>query len=129
MEKILLDFIKWMGTLSEEERCQNMQTLQDMFAPSPTHTDFKRLKGALKRSENRVKQLENKLQGLNSSPFEQLYKSLCHSPEYNDIRKRIIAAQLYRNLAKQNRELLRHNRTLQADVAALICKLHQGESK
>ena len=41
-----------------------MGILMNLFAPSPSHEDFKRLKGALKRKENRVIQLEAELRKL-----------------------------------------------------------------
>lgn len=126
---MLTEFIKWMAELTEEQRSQHMQTLEDLFDPTPAHADFKRLKGALKRKERRIKQLEAESKQLQKPTFEQLYKSICRSPEYYEIRERIAAAQLYRNLAKQNRDLLRRNRMLQADVETLIYKLHQAEKK
>lgn len=62
---MLEEFVKWMASLSEMERGQKMDVLINLFAPSPSHEDFKRLKGALKRKENRVKQLESKIEKLN----------------------------------------------------------------
>lgn len=121
----MTEFIKWLASLPDEERNQHMQTLEDLFAPTPTHADFKRLKGALKRREKRIKQLEEENKKLLKPTFEQLYKSICRSPVYIEIRDRITAAQLYRNLAEHNRDLLRRNRMLQADVENLIYKLHQ----
>lgn len=61
---MLEEFVKWMASLSEMERGQKMDVLINLFAPSPSHDDFKRLKGALKRRENRVKQLEAKVERL-----------------------------------------------------------------
>lgn len=55
---MLEEFVKWMAALPEDERGQKMEILMNIFAPSPSHEDFKRLKGALKRRENRVMQLE-----------------------------------------------------------------------
>ena len=55
---MLEEFVKWMAALPEWERDQKMEILLNLFAPSPTHEDFQRLKGALKRKEKRVKQLE-----------------------------------------------------------------------
>ncbi|MBP3432325.1 MAG: hypothetical protein IJZ50_00715 [Alistipes sp.] len=52
------EFVKWMAALPEWERDQKMETLINFFAPNPAHEDFQRLKGALKRKEKRVKQLE-----------------------------------------------------------------------
>lgn len=52
------EFVKWMASLPEEERGIKMETLMNLFAPSPSHEDFKRLKGALKRRENKIRQLE-----------------------------------------------------------------------
>lgn len=55
---MLEEFIKWIAALPEWERDQKMEILINLFAPSPAHEDFQRLKGALKRKEKRVKQLE-----------------------------------------------------------------------
>ena len=55
---MLEEFVKWMALLPEWERDQKMDTLISLFAPNPAHEDFQRLKGALKRKEKRVKQLE-----------------------------------------------------------------------
>lgn len=52
------EFVKWMATLPEWERDQKLEILLNLFAPSPAHEDFQRLKGALKRKEKMVKQLE-----------------------------------------------------------------------
>ena len=51
---MLEEFVKWMASQTELERGQKMGILMNLFAPSPSHEDFKRLKGALKRKENRV---------------------------------------------------------------------------
>lgn len=61
---MLEEFVKWMASLPELERDQKIDVLINIFAPSPSHEDFKRLKGALKRKENRVKQLEAKVERL-----------------------------------------------------------------
>lgn len=45
---MLEDFAKWMASLPEFEREQKMEVLMSLFAPSPSHEDFKRLKGALR---------------------------------------------------------------------------------
>ena len=55
---MLEEFVKWMAQLPELERDQKMEVLMNLFATSTSHEDFKRLKGALKRKENRIKQLE-----------------------------------------------------------------------
>lgn len=55
---MLEKFVKWMTALPDWERDQKMEILINFFAPSPAHEDFQRLKGALKRKEKRVKQLE-----------------------------------------------------------------------
>lgn len=67
---MLEEFVKWMAALPEWERDQKMEILLNLFAPSPTHEDFQRLKGALKRKEKRVKQLEAE----NSRLIEKLKK-------------------------------------------------------
>ena len=64
------EFVKWMATLPEWERDQQMEILINFFAPSPAHEDFHGLKGALKRKEKRVKQLEAE----NSRLIEKLKK-------------------------------------------------------
>lgn len=55
---MLEEFVKWMAALPEWERDQKMEILINIFASSPAHEDFKRLKGALKRKEKKIKQLE-----------------------------------------------------------------------
>lgn len=55
---MLEDFVKWMATLSEWERDQKMDIIINIFAPNPAHEDFQRLKGALKRKEKKIRQLE-----------------------------------------------------------------------
>ena len=55
---MLEEFVKWMAALPEWERDQKMEILLNLFAPSPAHEDFQRLKGALKRKGKRIKQLE-----------------------------------------------------------------------
>lgn len=67
---MLEEFVKWMAALPEWERDQKMEILINFFAPSPSHEDFHRLKGALKRKEKRVKQLEAE----NSRLIEKLNK-------------------------------------------------------
>ena len=52
---MLEDFVKWMASLPEFEREQKMEVLMSLFAPSPSHEDFKRLKGALSRKEKRIR--------------------------------------------------------------------------
>ena len=67
---MLEEFVKWMAALPEWERDQKMEILINFFTPSPAHEDFQRLKGALKRKEKRVKQLEAE----NSRLIEKLKK-------------------------------------------------------
>ena len=67
---MLEEFVKWMASLSDWERDQKMEILLNLFAPSPAHEDFQRLKGALKRKGKRVKQLEAE----NSRLIEKLKK-------------------------------------------------------
>ena len=45
---MLEDFVKWMASLPEFEREQKMEVLMSLFAPSQSHEDFKRVKGALR---------------------------------------------------------------------------------
>lgn len=74
-----------------------MDILINLFAPSPSHDDFKRLKGAVKRREKRIRQLETEVRRLEEAKtrkptFEELYKSICRSPNYLDLQRRILAA-------------------------------------
>ena len=57
---MLEEFVKYMASLSEFEREQKMDILMNLFAPSPSHDDFKRLKGAVKRRDKRIRQLEGR---------------------------------------------------------------------
>lgn len=122
---MLEDFVKWMASLPEFEREQKMEVLMSLFAPSPSHEDFKRLKGALSRKEKRISQLESVIQQKQSNTFDNLFRSICRSADYDDIKRRIVAAKLYKAISKQNAELRRKNKELQRDVSVLISKLHQ----
>lgn len=116
------EFVKWMAALPEEVRGLKMEMLINLFAPSPSHLDFKRLKGAIARKEYRIRQLETQLKEQSKPTFEQLCKSICQAPDYSDLRARIVAADLYRQILYRNRLLLRRNRDLQADIERLIEK-------
>lgn len=116
------EFVKWMAALPEEERGLKMEMLINLFAPSPSHLDFKRLKGAIARKEKRINELENQLKEQSKPTFEQLCKSICQAPDYSDLRARIVAADLYRQILYRNRLLLRRNHELQADIERLIEK-------
>lgn len=116
------EFVKWMAALPEEERGLKMEILINLFAPSPSHLDFKRLKGAIARKEKRINELENQLKEQSKPTFEQLCKSICQAPDYSDLRARIVAADLYRQILYRNRLLLRRNHELQADIERLIEK-------
>lgn len=116
------EFVKWMAALPEEERGLKMEILINLFAPSPSHLDFKRLKGAISRKEKRINELENQLKEQSKPTFEQLCKSICQAPDYSDLRARIVAADLYRQILYRNRLLLRRNHELQADIERLIEK-------
>ena len=118
---MLEEFVKYMASLSEFEREQKMDVLMNLFAPSPSHDDFKRLKGAVKRRDKRIRQLEAEVHKLEEEKtrkptFEELYKSICRSPNYLDLQRRILAAQLYRTLANQNTTLRRKNKVLQSEI-------------
>ena len=115
-------FVQWMAALPEEERGLKMEILINLFAPSPSHLDCKRLKGAIARKEKRINELENQLKEQSKPTFEQLCKSICRAPDYSDLRARIVAADLYRQILYRNRLLLRRNRELQADIERLIEK-------
>ena len=115
-------FVQWMAALPEEERGLKMEILINLFAPSPSHLDCKRLKGAIARKEKRINELENQLKEQSKPTFEQLCKSICRAPDYSDLRARIVAADLYRQILYRNRLLLRRNRELQAEIERLIEK-------
>lgn len=129
---MLEEFVKYMASLSEFEREQKMDVLMNLFAPSPSHDDFKRLKGAVKRRDKRIRQLEAEVHKLEEAKtrkptFEELYKSICRSPNYLDLQRRILAAQLYRTLANQNTTLRRKNKVLQSEIERLVYRLHHPE--
>lgn len=129
---MLEEFVKYMALLSEFEREQKMDILMNLFAPSPSHDDFKRLKGAVKRRDKRIRQLEAEVSKLEEAKtrkptFEELYKSICRSPNYLDLQRRILAAQLYRMLANQHMALRRKNKELQSEIERLVYKLHHPE--
>ncbi|MBR3794126.1 MAG: hypothetical protein IKK27_09400 [Alistipes sp.] len=117
---MLEDFVKWLALLPEEERNQKIDTVINLFAPNPSREDFKRLKGALKRKENRVKQLEAEIQRVQKPSLDTLFESICHAPDYPELRKRIVAAQLYRNLSMQNKALIKKNNELESEIYRLI---------
>ena len=114
-------FVKWMASLPEFERDQKMELLMSLFAPSPSHEDFKRLKGALMRRDKYIKQLESELCKAPQRTFEEIFTNISHCPDYQNIRKRIVAAKLYKNLAQQNKALLHRNNQLKFEN----CKLHR----
>ena len=129
---MLEEFVKYMASLSEFEREQKMDILMNLFAPSPSHDDFKRLKGAVKRRDKRIRQLEAEVHKLEEAKtrkptFEELYKSICRSPNYLDLQRRILAAQLYRMLANQHMALRRKNKVLQSEIERLVYRLHHPE--
>lgn len=119
------DFVKWMASLDEFEREQKMDTLINLFAPNPSHEDFKRLKGALKRKEKRIKELENQIPKIKQSAFDDIYTSICRDDDYPKLKKQVISEKLYRNLATANNELQRKNLELQSDITTLLAKLGQ----
>ena len=49
-----------MASLPESERAIKMDILINLFAPSQSHEDFKRLKAAYKRKEKIIKKLKKK---------------------------------------------------------------------
>ena len=63
------DFVKWMASLSECEKEQKMEALMNLFAPSPSHEDFKRLKAAYKRKEKMVEKLKKEKETVEDSPL------------------------------------------------------------
>lgn len=115
------DFVKWMASLPKFEQEQRMEILMNLFAPSSSHEDFKRLKGALKRRDDRIKQLEDELQRSSQHAFEKLFMNIRQCPDYSNIKRRIVAAKLYKNLAQQNKALLHRNNQLEFGN----CKLHK----
>ncbi len=122
---MLEEFVKWMASLPEFEREQKMDILINLFAPNPSHEDFKRLKGALKRKEKRILQLEAEKKKTQKPTFEELCASIYSGPDFQNLKKRIVVAYLYRNLAEQNKKLRRKNKELQADIKQLVYKLNQ----
>ena len=115
------DFVKWMASLPKFEQEQKMEILMNLFAPSSSHEDFKRLKGALKRRDDRIKQLEDELQRSSQHALEKLFMNIRQCPDYSNIKRRIVAAKLYKNLAQQNKAQLHRNNQLEFEN----CKLHR----
>ena len=115
------DFVKWMASLPKFEQEQKMEILMNLFAPSSSYEDFKRLKGALKRRDDRIKQLEDELQRSSQHAFEKLFMNIRQCPDYSNIKRRIVAAKLYKNLAQQNKAQLHRNTQLEFEN----CKLHR----
>ena len=126
---MLEEFIKWMAQLPELERDQKMEVLMNLFAPSTSHEDFKRLKGALKRKENRIKQLEAEKKKAMKKNFDEYIKTICQHPDYPEIKSRIVAVHLYRNVVNWNNELSRQNQELQNEVKRLTCELNRAKEE
>lgn len=53
-------FVKLMASLPESKRAIKMDILINLFAPCPSHEDFKRLKAAYKRKEKIIEKLKKK---------------------------------------------------------------------
>lgn len=125
---MLEDFIKWMASLSKDEQAQKMNILIDLFVPRDSYNDFKRIKAALYRRDERIRLLETEVQAKKKPTIEELFHGICNSPCYHNLRQHIVAAFLYRNLSSLNKELRNKNKQLQTDIEQLIYKLNNKDN-
>lgn len=126
---MLEDFVKWMASLPESERAIKMDILINLFAPSPAHEDFKRLKGALKRKEKIIEKLKKKNNKTEKPKltYDNLYNDILKLPCYKELQRRIVAAKLYKSILNQNKILRSSNKKLRSDIETLTYKLHHPE--
>ena len=125
---MLEDFVKYMASLSEFERGQKMDVLMNLFAPSPSHEDFKRLKAAYKRKEKIIEKLKtNNKTEKPKLTYDNLYNDILKLPCYKELQRRIVAAKLYKSILNQNKILRSSNKKLRADIETLIYNLHHPE--
>lgn len=125
---MLEEFVKYMASLPESERAIKMDILINLFAPSPSHEDFKRLKAAYKRKEKIIEKLKknNKTEKLKLT-YDNLYNDILKLPCYKELQRRIVAAKLYKSILNQNKTLRSSNKKLRADIETLIYQLHHPE--
>ena len=126
---MLEDFVKWMASLPDSERAIKMDILINLFAPSQSHEDFKRLKAAYKRKEKIIKKLKKKNNKTEKPKltYDNLYNDILKLPCYKELQRRIVAAKLYKSILNQNKILRSSNKKLRADIETLIYKLHHPE--
>lgn len=117
-----------MASLSEYERGQKMDVLMNLFAPSPSHEDFKRLKAAYKRKEKIIEKLKtNNKTEKPKLTYDNLYNDILKLPCYKELQRRIVAAKLYKSILNQNKILRSSNKKLRADIETLTYNLHHPE--
>lgn len=125
---MLEDFVKWMASLPESERTIKMDILINLFAPCPSHEDFKRLKAAYKRKEAIIEKLKkNNKTEKPKLTYDNLYNDILKLPCYKELQRRIVAAKLYKSILNQNKILRSSNKKLRSDIETLIYKLHHPE--
>ena len=125
---MLEEFVKYMTSLPESERAIRMDILINLFAPSPSHEDFKRLKAAYKRKEKIIEKLKkNNKTEKPKLTHDNLYNDILKLPCYKELQRRIVAAKLYKSILNQNKTLRSSNKKLRADIETLIYQLHHPE--
>lgn len=125
---MLEDFVKWMASLPESERAIKMDILINLFAPSQSHEDFKRLKAAYKRKEAIIEKLKkNNKAEKPKLTYDNLYNDILKLPCYKELQRHIVAVKLYKSILNQNKILCSGNKKLRADIETLIYKLHHPE--
>lgn len=117
-----------MASLPESERVIKIDILINLFAPSQSHEDFKRLKAAYKRNEKIIEKLKkNNKTEKPKLTYDNLYNDILKLPCYKELQRRIVAAKLYKSILNQNKILCSSNKKLRADIETLIYKLHHPE--
>lgn len=106
-----------MASLPESERAIKMNILINLFAPSQSHEDFKRLKAAYKRKEKIIEKLKkNNKTEKPKLTYDNLYNDILKLPCYKELQRRIVAAKLYKSILNQNKILRSSNKKLRADI-------------
>ena len=78
-------------------------------------------------NELMVEKLKKEKAQKSEPSFGKLYNAILELPCYKELRKRVVAAKLYKDILNQNKMLRSRNKKLQADVENLIYKIHNSE--
>lgn len=125
---MLAEFAEWLETLPREKRVSIINKFVEVYATKPNEELIDALKRQIAMRDRKIGELNSYIQELEHNikhpKLNKLYIAAMQCNEFKSVHRQIVGAHLYKNLADQNKKLLKKLKCQQNDISNLIYKLN-----